>query len=126
MRPLLVASLVLTTAACQGKADGVRERFSASFTCPADRVEVRERADVTPSMLRVREELPADIKADPGRLAMWREKQAKSDQASDSSCEMFEARGCGKQSLYCCSRPPRHMNRVSCFSQDYANGVSRW
>ncbi len=121
---VLVTTLVLS--ACKSKEQGARESFSKDFTCPEDRVEVRARPDVKRSDLDKREEPPADIKADPGRLELWQSRKDEERKKSDDGCEMFEARGCGKQTLLCCSRPAKRQDRVMCFNHDYANGVARW
>jgi hypothetical protein len=120
---LLAASTLI---GCKSKESGAREAFSKEFTCPADRVEVRERPDVKMSMLRETSKPPADVAADPGRLAMWNAEQEKSRTNADGLCEMFEARGCNQQTLMCCSRPPKHADRITCIKHAYANGVSRW
>lgn len=126
LRVTIVAVVLALATACQSFEGGARESFSTGNTCPADRVEVRARGDVKYSATLPRREPPADIKADPGRLKMWEEQEAKSTRAQDDACEMYEARGCGKQSLLCCRRPPKHVNRVSCMTRDYPAGVSRW
>lgn len=117
---------VLGLAACKSKEVGARESFSNDFTCPLDRVEVRARPDVKRSDLDKAEQPPPDIKSDPGRLKLWQAKKDEDRKRSDEGCEMFEARGCGKQTLLCCSRPARRQDRVMCFNHDYANGVTRW
>lgn len=122
----LLVAVTLSASACKSKEQGARESFSDDFTCPLDRVEVRARPDVKPSDLAKREEPPADIKADPGRLQLWQSKKDEERRKSDDRCEMFEARGCGKQTLLCCSRPAKRQDRVMCFNHDYADGVTRW
>jgi hypothetical protein len=112
--------------ACKNKEEGAREAFAAEFTCPVNRIEVRPRPDVKLSDTIPMIEPPAEVKADPERLKMWRDKQTQGKRKGDESCEMFEARGCGEQTLLCCSRPPKHLDRISCSTRDYENGVDRW
>jgi hypothetical protein len=123
---LLVLALPSGLVGCQSKEGGAREKFSQELTCPAERVEVRERSDLKPSMLYPQVSPPPDIAADPGRLAMWKAEQEKRDENADEACDLFEARGCNQQSLVCCRRHSKRWNEVSCSTRPYANGVSRW
>jgi hypothetical protein len=124
-----VSSIMLFAVAlggCKSKEAGAREAFAKNITCPEDRVEVRSRPEVKPSMLVTMPEPPAAVKADPARLKMWQDEQHKSATSSDDTCEMFEARGCAQQTLLCCFRPPKRMDRVICSTRPYANGVAKW
>ena len=87
------ASLVLFLVCLVGcsKETGARETFSREHTCPEDRVEVRERKDLRPSMLRVRVSPPPEIASDPGRLAQFNEKQAEMDKGADTFGDIYEA-----------------------------------
>ena len=86
----------LSMAGCKDLNEGAREDFSRAHTCPMDRVEARERADIRPSSLRYGEDKPpAEIAADPGRLKMWQDERTKDRQDYDSSNKTFEVRGCG-------------------------------
>jgi hypothetical protein len=122
----LLLAVALLGSACKSKEQGAREEFSETYTCPLDRVEVRARPDVKKSDLAKREDPPPNIEADPGRLQLWQSKRDEQRKRDDDGCEMFEARGCGKQTLLCCSRPAKRQDRVNCFQHDYANGVTRW
>lgn len=121
------ASLVLAFVCLVGcsKETGARERFAEEFTCPVDRVEVRERKDLTPSMLRVKVPPPPDVASDPARLALHNEQEAEIDEGADSFGDIYEARGCDKQSLYACRIRTNNRFGVSCTSQPYENGVAR-
>ncbi len=122
------ASLVLVVACVVGcsKETGAREKFSQEFTCPEDRVEVREREDLKPSMLRVKVPPPPEIASDPGRLAEYNEREAEIDEGADTFGDIYEARGCDKQSLYACRIRSNKTFGVSCTNQPYRDGVSRW
>jgi hypothetical protein len=124
----LVVLLVLLATACQGYESGARERFSKQFTCPEDRVEVRPSAlTVAAVKARKRAEPPPEIKADPGRLKLWQEEQDKTASFSSAFCtELWEARGCDHHTLYCCYRPSKHANQVSCSSEDYPAGAPKF
>lgn len=121
---IALASL-LVASGCS-KSSGAREKFSQEFTCPEDRVEVRERKDLTPSKLRVHVPPPPEVASDPARLAQYEEKEAENDKNADTFGDIYEARGCNKQSLYACRIRSNRTFGVSCTSQPYANGVSRW
>jgi hypothetical protein len=123
---LLVLALSTSLVGCQSKEAGAREKFSKEFTCPAERVEVRERSDLKPSMLRAQVPPPPDVAADPARLAMWKAEEETNNENADQMCDMLEARGCNQQSLVCCRRHTKRINEVSCMTHQYANGVSRW
>jgi len=122
--PFFFACLSLLS--CKSMETGARESFSKAHTCPEERVEVRRRADVTRGQLRKRPKPSAEIQADPGRLKMWEAEQERINKNIDGMCDIYEARGCGYQELLCCTRPPKHMDRVSCGTEDYADGVSKW
>lgn len=112
--------------ACKSKEEGAREAFAAKFTCPQSRIEVRPRPDVKRSTTLPTSKPPAEVQADPDRLKMWQDKEDRARESIDESCEMFEARGCAEQTLLCCSRPPKHMDRINCSTSDYGSGVERW
>ena len=125
MRTVSIFAL-LVLAGCQSKESGAREKFSQEFTCPEDRVEVRERKDLTPSKLRVQVPPPPEIASDPARLAQYKEREAENNKNADTFGDIYEARGCNKQSLYACRIRTNKSVGVSCTSQPYENGVSRW
>lgn len=120
---MLAVGLVLV--ACQSFESGAKESFSNTHTCPLERIQVMARPDLKRSMLRQKPEPPADIKADPGRLKMWQDKQAESEAKSDGYCEIWEAKGCDKHQALCCSRPAKHQNRVSCSGDDIPTSMRK-
>ena len=124
--PVLFAPFMALVLAGCSKESGARERFSQEFTCPEDRVEVRERKDLTPSMLRVQVPPPPEIASDPARLSQYKAKEAETNKNADTFGDIYEARGCNKQSLYACRIRTNKRVGVSCTSQPYENGVSRW
>jgi len=71
-RLLLAIVATLACAACQGPVDTARQTFSQRHSCPLDRLEARERADVGayPLVWGTGREPPPAVKADPGRLAV--------------------------------------------------------
>jgi hypothetical protein len=120
-------ALALSLLACQSLDEGARSNFSRSFTCPADRVEVRPRPDLHPSNWFKPRTPSAEIAADPGRLKMWQDQQEKLRTSTDSYHWIYEARGCGHESLYECGRTSRGSSSgVMCRAQAYAPGMSQW
>ena len=124
----LAVLLAMLAVACQGYEGGAREQFATQFTCPGDRVEVRPRPDLKPQDVQYpnRPPPPPEIKADPERLKIWQAGEDKTLANAGTFCELWEGRGCGHQTLFCCHRPQKHANRVSCSSRDYPSGVTRY
>jgi hypothetical protein len=116
------AFVVLAGGAC-GHAyydvDQVRDAYSKRFTCPGDRIEAKQRADLAlapaDSLLALasaREAPPPDVSADPGRLALWNERHegeaARRAEQADRlrgfyrRFDLYEVTGCGAPVLYAC------------------------
>ena len=116
-RPLLAAAclvlLSLVATACKQLTSGAREDFAARYSCPEDRVEVKERVDLQPAQaLGKANEVPAspsdEVKKDPGRLARWQKDQADRREAKLSTYigyEVIEANGCGHTDILVCHHP---------------------
>ena len=121
---LVVAALLM---GCKNLNEAAREEFSRTHTCPPERVEARERRDLSPASFVRKRTPPAEIAADPGRLEMWEEEQEKERAAANAfGDEVFELRGCGHQTLMTCHRVSRNANRASCRVQEYPPGVAKW
>ncbi len=91
-----------TLIGCATLGDEARDTFAKNFSCPEERVEVRERKDIRPSDWLNSEVPPGEVAADPARLAMWNEQQAKLRADDDDRHSIFEVRGCGHELLYSC------------------------
>lgn len=102
---LLAAMLV---AGCASREQAARDTFAERFTCPIERVaatkvdgvrrsEVLERATPIPDP-------PAEIRADPARLAQWTESHRVSP-GFDGYYEGYRAAGCGHRAEYLCTCP---------------------
>jgi hypothetical protein len=121
--------LVLTQIACQRLSDGAKEKFSAAFTCPLDRVEVRARPDLYPGDGFKARNPPSEIASDPGRLKLWQTQQDQLRSYSDGY-QIYEARGCGNQSLYECATATRSSNTLLIkairFNLRYLPGMAKW
>ena len=91
----------------------VAENFEQTFSCPADRAQVKRRPDLDPVQfhLPMTTRPPAEVRNDPGRLAKW---QADQDQelqrrrASYSQYVIVEATGCGHTQLQECRAHHAH------------------
>jgi len=88
-----------------------KKTFAQSFTCPDERVELRQRTDIKGSMFSSHSPPSDEVKADPARYAIWQQKQTEIDRDADSGGNygvfFFDVRGCGHQVLYQCSNKPR-------------------
>ena len=116
IRPILVGGLLLggvvlfLFVVCTGGvllSTSARETFAQRYSCPEDRITVRERGDVRPSQIfldpATPESPPDEVARDPGRLARWRSDRAKARQQSIDSYDdrfnysitVYEVDGCG-------------------------------
>ncbi|MEO7110929.1 MAG: hypothetical protein ABI183_10870 [Polyangiaceae bacterium] len=125
--PLLIALVFL--AGCESMEESAKKTFSHDNTCPLGRVETRVRKDLKLSMFQGNMTPPADVAADPGRLKMWQDQQAKNSSEDDDNWTITEARGCDKHVFYKCKLPqggngdPRYL----CMSQsNVPKTISGW
>ncbi len=103
----LGALLLLASTGCPSLKGAAKEDFSTEFTCPEDRVQVLERKDLRASEKlfgMAASEPPEEVRADPARLTLWREREADRVRQANSNYTMFEANGCGHQAIYACAR----------------------
>ena len=91
----LVASL--TGGTLRGE---TRAEFSQKFSCPVDKITLAKRPDVAVAQFEHARTPPADIAADPARLAVW-----KSNQPKGWPVDFFELTGCGHHVLWGCQLP---------------------
>ena len=102
---------------------GALEAFSTRFSCPKDRVVVRARDDVDAGLaVHPKRSPPAEIQADPARLAQFNadeDARRAKWRSSDNEAKVFEASGCGHDLLLVCFHTVRggqtvDLSRVSC------------
>jgi hypothetical protein len=65
---------------------------------------------------------PSEIAADPGRLALWKKKQAEEQALLDRRAQenpIAVAEGCGQKKLYVCSSSRKRSNYYSCSPSSY-------
>jgi TPR repeat protein len=83
-----------------------QSEFMRDASCPAERVDVREAARTAP-------EPPADIRADPERLALWSRKEGD----EDARFRSYDVKGCGRSEVYRCRQTNKGMSGVSCYKE---------
>jgi hypothetical protein len=121
---VIAAGLLLV--ACQSLASGAKEQFSKDYSCPLDRIESRDRRDLHPSSFSYPLPMPkppADVAADPARLALWTKNHTHDPTLYDGDNDIEEARGCGKQAFYQC----HNRKFMSCMGvPTVPPGISHW
>ena len=110
MRVIVVLVLL---AACKRSTDsaGAKQEFSKKYSCPDDRVTVKERGDIDPATLlyppSADEAPPDEVKNDPGRLAKWqadhKEQRETVEAGYRRSYQIYEASGCDHAVLLACT-----------------------
>jgi hypothetical protein len=130
------AVLVLSAGSVQ---TAVKEKFSFDFTCPVERIEVRDRSDIKPSDFKVKDPPPLpppEVAADPARLALWRERNPDRrsdvdfDNLLDIDNSVEEARGCNRKAMYRCDWDSGYLRDVTmhrrCRKVDPPPGATHW
>jgi hypothetical protein len=127
LKAVAAISALAALVGCQSLLDGAKETFSNENTCPIERVEARERPELKASSFKAKRTPPADIAADPGRLAMWQKQEEASHTSSDGLGSIAEVRGCGKRAFYRCYRSSKQAHRMHCVSErDETGTISKW
>jgi hypothetical protein len=115
IRSLSALSLfVLVAVGCNSSSNGMattaKEKFGKTYSCPLERVDVKERKDVDPAMLfnpPSKAGPPDEVKKDPARLAKWQ-----ADQKADwekvasgyrRSYTVYEMNGCDHHLFFACT-----------------------
>ncbi len=108
-RSCLTIALVLGAfVGCKGGKDqryakAAEEEFSKTFSCPASSVTVTLRPDLKAYDLQVAPRSPpAEVAADPARLAEWKRREDKGKEGYDRM-SVYHASGCGHAVFYTCS-----------------------
>jgi len=96
--------LLLVVCSCHRYQNQARDEFADRYSCPTDRVDVRERNDLAPSSFSTPSgEPPAEVKRDPERYEYWKHQEQENLEARDSGWDCFEVTGCGHHELTCCT-----------------------
>jgi hypothetical protein len=93
---------VMLYKSCTALPNGTRDEFSEKFSCPNDAITSKARKDVQASEFEKPNTPPAEIAADPARLAVWQ-----ANQPQPWTVEFFELTGCGHHVLWGCRLPGR-------------------
>ncbi len=110
-RGLFVAALIpIALFGCKKLKTGAAEKFAEDYTCPAARIEVTPRPDLSPAEVlgaskAKAEEPPDEVKNDPERYALWKDEQSKKQAAADgnfANFEVFQVKGCDHDVIYAC------------------------
>jgi hypothetical protein len=102
MRLIVVASAAFLVA-CSDETTA-RDQFANRFTCPAERVTVTPRKDLSAVALAFRPKpAPTDVAADPERLALWNKQQAHHG-ADYEGKSVFQVSGCNNEIFYICGQ----------------------
>src|ERR1700728_2358520 len=103
-RQLFWPVLLTMLASCGASPDMVQSFAIQRFSCPPDWVNVRQRDDLRPSTLVLREpeNPPPGIVGDPSRLLLWRERR-RSEAQSWHSNDVFEVQACGQPLVLFCN-----------------------
>jgi hypothetical protein len=122
-----IVLMALCQLGCHSLSEGAKSEFSKSLTCPIERVEVRARPELHPHDWFQPKKPPSEIASDPERLKMWQDQQEKVRTGFDKYHSIFEARGCGHQTLVECGWSTRgSINPWICYVRPYPPGVSQW
>jgi hypothetical protein len=77
--------------------------FTAAMSCPKERVTVTLRPDLKPiELFATKATPPAEVAADPGRLAEWTKQRKEMDDAFNRDEAVVLARGCDHEVYYLC------------------------
>jgi hypothetical protein len=108
------AFALLGASACRSLHDKAVEQFGADYSCPADRVQARERSDIHATTLFVDPPAPVmppdEVRNDPARLAVWQANQQQAQSTQSSYLDfmtVFEVTGCDHRAFYACARAAR-------------------
>lgn len=98
-RPFAFAVLILPSGCAWFSSKAIAgNEFANAFMCPRDRVVVTARPDIPPHAVMGSATPPAEIAADPQRLAMWRQQQVQ----KDAGRGVYDVQGCGHEARYVC------------------------
>lgn len=101
----LAIAIAIASTGCKSKQQLARESFAKDHSCPLAEVLASEHTELSSYDLTFGKlEPPADIAADPTRVALWREENERKRKLVDASSTVFLGEGCNQQKYYACSR----------------------
>jgi hypothetical protein len=102
--PCIVIAATSVRVACRSDETNARDQFASRFTCPAERITVTLRKDLTAVDLEYRTEAPpSEVAADPRRLELWKKEQARTAAEYDGM-SVVQARGCDHELFFVCGQ----------------------
>ena len=118
---VIVGVVAVFATSCTGLVAGARSAFGHHFSCPDERIAVRQRDDLHDSLVTdsdrraalqtypVESEPSPDVAQDPGRLAKWKADQEEAAERRKHLLDgmhenevVFEVSGCGQTELLTC------------------------
>ena len=119
----VIAATAFLVSGCNAKTFA-RDQFGSRYTCPDERITTTLRKDLSAVDLAFRPEPPPrDVAADPGRLELWKEKQARGAEEWDGK-SVVQVRGCGHEVFFICGqlRVSVGATRYGCRDASYPPG----
>lgn len=120
LRLLLVLAVATCVAGCPPAPapifDEAVSRFEHAYSCPANRLQVRHAEVRLPDLVESKQP-PAEIAADAGRLAVWKQ-TVDQDLASYDHLTAVDVTGCGSHGTYFCWYGHRIHRAHECFPVD--------
>jgi hypothetical protein len=115
----LVCTSTMATMGCGDLGEDARAQISEEWSCPLEKIELQIRDDVDPGAMLIEElaklKAPADIQADPARLAIFREKNEKDAESGIRFARtktVVDVQGCGKSKrMYCRRRSQKQIGQ---------------
>lgn len=103
----LLGTVDCTTASLE---QGAQEEFTKKFSCPSERVKVEPRSDLKAYDVTFGPPPPppADIAGDPGRLAIWQQREDELRTNFNNFMTVLKVTGCDKDVMFTCSRAQKH------------------
>jgi len=96
-----------------------KQAFSREFFCPEERIDARRRTDVNVwDITHGADEPPAELKADPARVALWKQQQR--NRRHGNRGPVFQMSGCGNDVLYECFHPQQTFGGTVAISSSVA------
>ena len=111
-RALVVLTAISSVIACQASDHSARAKFAEAAACPSASVTVTEEKGAPPPPSKP----PADVAADPGKLAVWKQEDAERRQSAAAT--VYVAKGCGQEKRYDCETDPHHAAQTICTEID--------
>jgi hypothetical protein len=120
-RGMRYAAIAVALCGCTSLDEGARQEFSRHFTCPESSITVTERSDLDADEIERGPipDPPAEVKADPTRLALWNQQH----QPIHTGHTIYQAAGCDHEVFYSCGRSKK--SHPMCFATEYQTKTAK-